>query len=125
MTPAALLAVALGGGLGAVSRYVAVLAMRAWFGASPWPIAVVNVVGCCGFGLCWALQQHRWSPTIAAAVLAGFFGAFTTFSAFAGDCHTLLAERRFVWLAANIVLQNLLGVIGIWGGIAVGTGLRA
>ena len=54
------------------------------------------------------------------AVLAGFFGAFTTFSSFAFDCHELLAARRFGLFAANVLGQNLLGIFGIAAGILLG-----
>jgi CrcB protein len=122
MSPFTLLAVAAGGGLGAVGRYGMVVLGHTWFGASPWLIAAVNVLGCFGFGLCWSLAHGRWSPAVEVAVLAGFFGAFTTFSAFAGDCYTLLAERRFGLLVGNVVLQNVLGIAGPWLGVVVGGG---
>ena len=54
------------------------------------------------------------------AVLAGFFGAFTTFSAFAFDCHELLLARRFGAFVLNFAAQNALGVAALWIGIVVG-----
>ena len=117
-----LLAVAGAGALGAVSRYVAVLAVRHWCGPDPLPIAVVNVLGCFGFGVCWALAHGRWSHPVATAVLAGFFGAFTTFSAFALDGHLLLVERRVLAFALNVVGQNALGLGALWLGIVAAGG---
>lgn len=125
MSPATLLAVAFGGAVGAVGRYVLVLLLRPWLGATAWPIAIVNVVGCFGFGLCWVLAQGRWSPRVAAAVLAGFFGAFTTFSTFAFDCQELLQERRYAAMLGNAVGQNLAGIAALWFGALAGSALRS
>lgn len=120
MQPIVLLAVAGAGALGAVARYAGTLLARHWWGIGPLPVACVNVIGCFGFGLCWAFAQGRWSHPVAAAVLAGFFGAFTTFSAFAFDGYELLEGRRFGAFAANLVAQNALGLLAVWLGVAVG-----
>ncbi|HEB54031.1 MAG TPA: CrcB family protein [bacterium] len=114
------LAVAGAGALGATSRYLLTLALRVWLGAGHWPIAVVNVLGCFGFGLCWALATGRMSHPVAVAVLAGFFGAFTTFSAFALDGQQLLAAHRPGMFLLNLLLQNGLGLLALWGGMLVG-----
>ena len=111
-------AIAAAGSVGAVLRFLLVQLLLPWPGA-PWATAAVNVAGCFGFGLCWALSQGRWSPLLTAAVLVGFFGAFTTFSSFAFDCQQLLAERRYAALLGNAVLQNVLGFAALLGGIAV------
>jgi CrcB protein len=110
-------AIAAAGSVGAVLRCLMVQSLQSWPGA-PWATAAVNVAGCFGFGLCWALAQGRWSPLLTAAVLVGFFGAFTTFSSFAFDCQQLLAERRYAALLANFVGQNVLGFAALLGGIA-------
>jgi CrcB protein len=91
----------------------------AWPGG-PWAIAVVNVVGCFGFGLCFGAGSGRWSPVVAAAVLVGFFGAFTTFSSFAAECHAQLAARQWLLLLANVLLQNVVGIAALAVGIALG-----
>jgi len=113
------LSVAVAGAFGAVSRYLATLSLRGWLGDGPWPVAVVNVVGCFGFGLCWALLHERVSQAVSVAVLAGFFGAFTTFSAFAFDGHELLDQRRLGAFVLNLLLQNALGVAALWLGLTV------
>lgn len=119
MQLAVVLSVAAAGGFGAVCRYLATIGLRGWFGDGPWPVAVVNVVGCFGFGLCWALLHERVSQAVYVGVLAGFFGAFTTFSAFAFDGHQLLDERRIATFALNLLLQNALGVAALWLGLTL------
>ncbi|MFY9342901.1 MAG: CrcB family protein [Planctomycetota bacterium] len=120
MDPWTLAAVAIAGAAGAVLRHAANLLLQSAWPGLPLAIALVNVVGCLGFGVCWSLAQGRWSPVVATAVLAGFFGAFTTFSSFAFDCHELFAERRLWLWAANVLGQNVLGLSAMAAGIAAG-----
>ena len=112
--------VALAGAVGAVARYALAAWIKGCWPELPMATAIVNVVGCFGFGLCWALGTQRWSAAWSAAVLVGFFGAFTTFSSFAFECHELLVARRFGWLALDLIGQNLLGLAAVAGGILLG-----
>ena len=115
-------AVALAGAFGATSRYLLSTWLKSVCGESPWPIAIVNIVGCFGFGVCWSIYQGRMSQPVAIAVLAGFFGAFTTFSAFALDGQLLLGEKKLGLFAANLLVQNGVGVLALWlGMLASGT----
>ena len=116
-----LLSVACAGALGAASRHVLATWLRDAVGAGPVPIALVNVVGCLGFGLCAAALEGRVSQAVYVGVLAGFFGAFTTFSAFAFDGVQLLDDRRYVVFFGNLLLQNALGAGGLWFGLALGS----
>jgi fluoride exporter len=120
-----LVVVGLAGAAGSVSRHVLSSTLQAAWPDMPLGTAVVNVLGCAGFGVCWSLAQDRWSPVVATAVLAGFFGAFTTFSSFVFDCHELLAARRIGWCAVHVLGQNLLGFFAMAAGIAGGSALRS
>ena len=119
MQPVVLMSVAAAGALGAVCRYAVTMWLRGFVGEGPWPVAVVNVLGCFGFGLCAGLLQDRVSQAVYIGVLAGFFGAFTTFSAFAFDSVELLEARKLTTLVGNVVLQNVLGASGLWLGLAL------
>ena len=119
MPVATLISVGLAGAAGAVCRYVATHGLKGWLGDGPWPVAVVNVLGCFGFGLCAALLQGRVSQAVYLGVLAGFFGAFTTFSAFAFDGVQLLEERRVAAFVLNVAVQNTLGLGALWLGLTV------
>jgi CrcB protein len=118
---AVVLWVAAAGALGAVCRYLATSLARGWVGDGPWPVALVNLVGCFGFGLCSAALQGRVSQAVYVGVLAGFFGAFTTFSAFAFDGAQLLEGRRFAPFFFNVLLQNAVGVAALWLGASLAT----
>ncbi len=115
-----LLAIAAAGSVGALARHLLVIAVQAAWPGTAWAIAAVNLVGCFGFGVCFGLGSGRWSPVVAAAVLVGFFGAFTTFSSFAAECHGQLLARQWGQLLANLLLQNVIGIAALAAGVGLG-----
>ena len=59
-----LAAVALGGALGAVGRYLVMSAVALWFGLSfPWGTLIVNVVGSFAMGALVEISALVWSPS--------------------------------------------------------------
>jgi CrcB protein len=125
LQPGVLAAIAGAGAVGALARHLATTGVLALWPAMPMPSAIVNVLGCAGFGVCFALAHERWPAAASAAVLVGFFGGFTTFSSFALEGHLLAAGRRWGLLALELIAQNALGLLAIAGGLAVGARLRA
>lgn len=133
MQGAVVLAVAAAGSVGAVARWLLAEQLNARWPELPFATAAVNVLGCLGFGVVAALAAGRWPPAVAAGrwppafaagVLAGFFGAFTTFSTFAHDCHELLARGRWGWFALDVLGQNALGLLAMALGLRLGALLR-
>jgi CrcB protein len=114
------LAVAAAGSAGALLRYWLGLALQPLCPSFPLHTFVVNVVGCFAFGVCWSIGAERWPAIASAAVLTGFFGAFTTFSSFAFDCTALLEQGRYWAAAGNALGQNGLGLLAMASGIALG-----
>jgi CrcB protein len=104
-------AVAVGGALGAVSRYSFGLVAFALIGNRfPWATLGVNVVGSFLIGLAAVLIGERsvdgelWRPLI----IVGFLGAFTTFSAFSLDTLLLLQQGNY-----NTALAYMLGSVAL------------
>jgi CrcB protein len=104
-------AVAIGGALGAVSRYSFGLVALALIGNRfPWATLGVNVVGSFLIGLAAVLIGDRivdgelWRPL----VIVGFLGAFTTFSAFSLDTLLLLQQGNY-----NTALAYMLGSVAL------------
>ena len=124
MATAVLLAVAAAGGVGAVSRHLLVERARSAWPDLPLAIGAVNVLGCLGFGVVAALAAGRWPPLVTAAILSGFFGAFTTFSSFAHQGVELLHGGRWLAFGLDVVGQNVLGLAGLAGGLWVGGVVR-
>jgi fluoride exporter len=114
------LAVAITGSVDAVARFGLVRWLEPWSVSFPWAIFVVNGLGCLLFGPAWGVGSVRWPEVVQVAILAGFFGAFTTFSSFAFGCIILIEKGQVVAAAANAVGQNVLGGIAMVTGVTVG-----
>jgi len=73
-------------------------------------------------GLLWTLFENRWavSGETRTLVLVGFMGAFTTFSAIILETNELLRSAEWVHAAANINMQNGLGFLALFAGVALG-----
>ena len=104
-------AVAIGGALGAVSRYSFGLVAIALIGNRfPWATLGVNVAGSFLIGLAAVLIGDRmldgelWRPLI----IVGFLGAFTTFSAFSLETLLLLQQGNY-----NTALAYMLGSVAL------------
>jgi len=87
-----------------------------------WGTVAVNIIGCLLAGLVWALFEKRWpvSGEFRMIVLIGFMGAFTTFSAVILDTGELLRSAEWMRAVANVLLQNGVGVIALFLGVALG-----
>lgn len=99
-----LLLVGLGGGVGAMSRYLA----AAWFGrlmgAGFMGTMFVNVVGSFLMGVLAVILMERagaWAR-FAPLLLTGVLGGFTTFSAFSLDAIYLLERGRYAMAAVYV-----------------------
>lgn len=111
------------GSVGTLARYGLAGAVHRYAGASfPWGTLAVNLTGCFLAGLLWALFESRW-PVHAETrtiVLVGFMGAFTTFSAFILETGELMRSAQWLYAAANLGLQNGLGCVALFLGMALG-----
>jgi CrcB protein len=102
---------AIAGALGTLARYgLASWVQRLAGGTFPWGTWTVNALGCLVFGFVWALAEERMSISAETRVivLAGFMGAFTTFSAFIADGAKLAGEGNWLYFFLNFFGQNLL-----------------
>ena len=114
--PAPLL-VFLGGGLGAVLRYLlsAWLSGYEWGRSFPWATLLINVLGSFVLGLIAALLADRPGWKLFFGV--GVCGGFTTFSTFSLDAWKLLESARY-GAAAGYVLGSVVGgLLGAWVGL--------
>ena len=104
------LLVAIAGGLGSLTRYGAGLAGHRLFGDRfPWGTLAVNLVGCFAIGLVMVLfEQRQVDLRIRVAVVGGFLGGFTTYSAFAYETLALV-ERRSLAVASLYAAATVVG----------------
>ena len=114
-----LLLIALGGGLGTLARYGMVgFAQRLADHHFPVGTLTVNLLGCFAIGALSAFfsgsveirEEYRW------ALVAGFLGGFTTFSAFGFETFALFESREGGLALANIAVSTLGGLASVWAG---------
>lgn len=101
--PLVFVAICLGGGVGAVLRFVLDGAIRTVSSLS-WPIAtaVINVSGSFGLGLLTGLGVSAGLPHDWVLVLGGgVMGGYTTFSTAMVETIRLVENRRYVGAALN------------------------
>lgn len=111
------------GGFGTLARYgLSGLVQRYCASDLPYGTLVVNVLGCLLFGFFWTLADERLiiSGETRFIILAGFMGAFTTFSTFAFETSGLLRDSEWWYAAGNVMAHNGLGIAGVIAGMAVG-----
>lgn len=108
------LAVALGGALGSVGRYlVAGWVMRLLGGPFPWGTLAVNVGGGLVMGALVEVMALVWSPApaVRAFLTVGLLGGFTTFSAFSLEVVAMI-ERGDWPPALAYVLASVVASVG-------------
>jgi len=122
----ALLAVAVGGAMGTLSRYGISRILPTAAGSIPWSIFLVNVSGSLALGFVLHLVIERW-PTndyIRPFVAVGFIGAFTTFSTVMVDTDLLVRDGHTGTAAAYVIGSVIAGLVAAFAGIAIASRLR-
>ena len=109
------IAIAVGGSLGAMSRFWVSTTSYQWLGvAFPYGTLAVNLLGSIVMGFLSVLLVYRFqvSEEIRIGLLSGFLGSFTTFSTFAIDTLELGMDDSLSKAMIYILLSVLLCVLG-------------
>ena len=113
-------AVAGGGAIGSVARYLVGVGAGRLFGtAFPWGTLIINIAGSFLIGAFAEFFALRWDlPQVLRVFLTvGICGGFTTFSTFSLDAYLLMA-RRELWPAfAYIVGSVASSIAGLFAGL--------
>lgn len=117
------LLIALAGAMGTLARYgLAGAVQRVIPPGFPGGTFAVNVLGSFLFGMVWVIGEERIliSPEMRTVILTGFMGAFTTFSTFVFESEALLRNAEWLYFAANLGGQVVLGLVALMVGMAAG-----
>ncbi|MEK9671467.1 MAG: fluoride efflux transporter CrcB [Rhodospirillaceae bacterium] len=117
-----LIAVAMGGAMGAVGRYLVMSGVGHWLGHGfPWGTIAVNLIG--SFILGGLIEYSALVATISQEargfLVVGALGAFTTFSAFSLDAYTLMDRGQMAAAAGYALGSVVLCLFGFWAGLAI------
>ncbi len=110
-----------GGIAGTAARYIFSGMVYERFGVGfPYGTLVVNLSGCFLIGFFDALFEEKFllSPNVRVLLLAGFCGAYTTFSTFMLETSHLIKDgenlRAFLNVAVSVVAGFVVFRLGIW-----------
>jgi len=118
-----LLAIAIGGSLGAVMRYLTSTSVHRVFGAEfPYGTLTVNVVGSLlmGFISILLLERFMLADYWRAIIIIGFLGAFTTFSTFSMETFNLIQTGEMAKAFLNMFISIMLCLVATWLGVIAG-----
>ena len=109
-----LLAVFLGGGLGALCRHLTNLVFIHHI--SYWATFIINVLGSFIIGCLGAMLYHKISfisPTLKLFLVTGFLGGFTTFSSFQLELLLLVQDGQYLQGLIYSVLSIIVGFLAV------------
>lgn len=123
MTAFDMMWVGLGGGLGALLRYVfSVQIKRRYQGIFPLATFTINIFGAFVIGFLSVLFGVDWASRIGtpvnAAIITGFLGGYTTFSSMQLEASHLIQNnktlRALTYLTASTALGMAAAALGAW-----------
>lgn len=114
------LAVAIGGGAGALARFYMVISLKRVDQLFPWGTLLVNVLGSFLIGAVWAwcLARPETPEWARVGLMTGVLGGYTTLSAVSLETVLLLESGAYGLASANIAGNFGLGLLaclaGLW-----------
>jgi CrcB protein len=110
------LLVAIGGGTGALMRYVAASAIMTRFGGTfPVGTLVINVTGSflIGFLMTMLTERFQLDPGWRLLLVVGFLGGYTTFSSFEWETYTAVRGGEPWTGMLNVASSVMLGYVAV------------
>ena len=114
-----LLLVFIGGGLGAMSRFILTTALAGKLGNFPLGTLAANFFGSLLMGLVVGILAGRFE-SVRLFVAVGFLGGFTTFSSFSAETLALIQSGQIFSAAANVIVSVGASLIACAVGLKIG-----
>jgi CrcB protein len=117
-----ILAVAAGGSLGSVARYLVSIGFGRLLGPKfPWGTLFINITGSLLIGLFAGLFATRWNlpPAVRIFLTVGICGGYTTFSTFSLDFFYLFERGELAAASAYMIGSVVLSVSALIAGIQI------
>ncbi len=116
------LAVFIGGGAGAVLRYLTgVFVLRYLSFSLPFATFAVNIIGCFILGFLYArfIDKPEINNSLKLALTAGFCGGLTTFSTFSLEMFEMLGNSQILYVLIYLLLSITVGLAAVWIGVNI------
>lgn len=110
------LAVFIGGGIGAVARYVlATWIGQQWGRGFPLGTFIINITGSFLIGFLMTLMAERFieNPQWRLFLVVGGLGGYTTFSTFQYETGQLVLDGEMIFAALNVTLSVIAGFMAL------------
>lgn len=118
-----ILAVFVGGGIGATIRYLLTYLSQCSFNKSIYATLLVNLFGCFVMGLIFGLSLNKiqnFNPILKTFITIGFLGGLTTFSTFSFESFQMFKDGQILYAFLYIVGTTAFSVILTYIGYLLG-----
>lgn len=117
------IAIALGGAMGAVARYGFTNLMGTLLGTHfPYGTLLVNIIGSLllGVAFIFLIEKNLLPAIYRSATIVGFLGAFTTFSTFSLQALGLIQDGRLIAAFSYIFASVVICILAVSAGMFIG-----
>ena len=112
-----IIAVFMGGGIGAVVRYLTTLISCKYLSNSCYATFGVNVIGCLLIGYILGIVLYKSdiiNPTLKLFLTVGLLGGLTTFSTFSWEAFLFVKEGKFIHALIYALSSLILGLVATY-----------